>query len=171
MNQIEKGLEFCREKLFDQKNRLDENHRCIARTLMIMGEVLENHNSNEALKTYEKALSILENCSSIDYETTSECLISIAHLCLNTGLVEQGLELAQTALDYNRRIFSSNNIVIAQNLTTIAKFYKQMKNSSKAFEYYNESLLIYRTNYESEHRTVKEVEADIARLKNILNNQ
>ncbi len=58
MNKIEKALVFYREKLNVQKN-IDDNHPCIARTLIVMVYVLEDENPNESLKHYEQAVSIL----------------------------------------------------------------------------------------------------------------
>jgi len=74
MSEIEKGLEFCREKLRDQKNRLGENQPCIARILKIMGDAIMSNDRNTSLQYYEEALSILENCIPPDYQTTSVCL-------------------------------------------------------------------------------------------------
>ena len=70
------------------------------------------------------------------------------------------------ALDFNRQILSSDHIEIANIFSLIRFGYEQMKNSSEAFRYYNESLSIYQIKYESEHKDVTRVEANIIRLNN-----
>jgi len=164
MGELEKGLEFCREKLIVQKNRLGEIHPRIARTLMIMASVCEEDDPKEALQYYEKALSILEQCIPPNHQTTSDCLASIACLYNNCDKFQDALRYYLKALDLCRQLLSSDHIDIANNLRNIGVCYENTKNPSEALRYYNESLSIYKLNYGPEHERVKELENDIAGL-------
>ncbi|CAF1362808.1 unnamed protein product [Adineta steineri] len=80
MNEIDKALDLCQQKRLIQKTRLGENHPRIARTLMNMANLIEDDNSNEALKYYKQALSVLDNCTPLDHQVTSQCLTSMSCL-------------------------------------------------------------------------------------------
>jgi tetratricopeptide (TPR) repeat protein len=166
MGEKEKGLEFCREKLIDQKNRLGENHPRVACTLMIMASVYEDDDPNKALEYYEEALSILENFTPPDTQTTSRCLTCMTCLYSKYEMNTDALRCELKALDLARQTWSADHINIANNLRNIGISYKEMNNSSEAFRYFNESLSIYKLNYGPEHEKVKLVEEDIARLTN-----
>jgi tetratricopeptide (TPR) repeat protein len=166
MGHIEQGLEFCREKLHDQKNQLGKSHPCLARTLMIMGDIITDNNRDDALQYYKEALSILKHCTSSDHQTTSKCLTAMMCLYYNSGNYKNALQYQLKALDYDRQILSSDHVFIANNLRNVGLCYEVMNHPSKALQYYNESLSIYRANYNSEHEDVKKVKKDIARLKN-----
>ncbi|CAF0934451.1 unnamed protein product [Adineta steineri] len=165
MNEIDKALDLCQQKLVIQKARLGENHPRIARTLMIMADLIEDNNRKKALKYYEQALSVLENCTPPDYQVTSECLISMAGLYSNCDMMEDALRCDIKALEVDRQTLSSDHINIALSLRNIGIDYERMNNLSEALRYFNESLLIYQANYGPEHEMVKTGEADIARLK------
>ncbi|CAF3797467.1 unnamed protein product [Rotaria sp. Silwood1] len=164
MGEHEKAIELCQNKLNIQQNRLGENHPRSARTLMIIANVLQKKDPNEAVKYYEKALSILENSTPPDYQTTSECLTCMTCLYGAYNMNEDALRCELKALDVNRTILSSDHIDIANNLRNIGISYREMNNPSEALRYFNESLSIYKVNYGSEHEKVKKVEADIATL-------
>jgi tetratricopeptide (TPR) repeat protein len=166
MGHIEQGLEFCREKLHDQKNQLGKSHPCLARTLMIMGDIITDNNRDDALQYYKEALSILKHCIPSDHQTTSKCLTAMMCLYYNSGNYKNALQYQLKALDYDRQILSSDHVFIANNLRNVGLCYEVMNHPSKALQYYNESLSIYRANYNSEHEDVKKVKKDIARLKN-----
>ncbi|CAF1114810.1 unnamed protein product [Adineta steineri] len=91
MNEIDRALDLCQQKLLDQKTRLAENHPRIARTLMIMANLITDNNPNEALEYYEQALSVLENCTPSDYQLTSACLSSMSCLYSNYDMIEDAL--------------------------------------------------------------------------------
>ncbi|CAF1432599.1 unnamed protein product [Rotaria sordida] len=167
MGEVSKGLEFCREKLVVQKNRLHENHSCIARTLMITANIVKDNNPNEALEYYEKALSILKDCTPFDYQTTSKCLEEMACIYRDFGSYEDAVRNHLKALEFKRQILSADHIEIASSLNTIGLCYRDMENPFEALCYYNESLSIYLANYGLEHEDVKQVKANIVAL-NIL---
>jgi tetratricopeptide (TPR) repeat protein len=166
MGEKEKGLEFCREKLNDQKNRLGENHPRVACTLMTMASICKDDDPTEALGYYEEALSILENCIPPDHQTTSNCLISMACLYSKYDMNEDALRCELKALEFKRQTLSSDHVDIAYNLRNIGISYEEMNNPSEALRYYNESLSIYKLNYGPEHENVKLVEEYIAQLTN-----
>ncbi|CAF1212100.1 unnamed protein product [Adineta steineri] len=165
MNEIDNALNLCQQKLHIQKTRLGEHHPRIARTLMIMADLIEDDNYNEALKYYEQALSVLENCTPLDYQLTSDCLTSMACLYSSYNMMEDALRCQLKALELYRQTLSSDHTEIANSLRNIGLLYEKMNNLSEALRYYNESLSIYQANYESEHEMVKRGEADIAELK------
>jgi tetratricopeptide (TPR) repeat protein len=169
MGEKEKGLEFCQEKLNDQKNRLGENHPRVACTLMTMAIICKDNDPTEALGYYEEALSILENCIPPDHQTTSNCLTAMACLYSKYEMNKGALRCELKALDLARQTLSSDHISIANNLKNIGIFYQKMNNPSEALRYYNESLSICKLNYGPEHEKVKLVEEDIARLTNSMN--
>ncbi|CAF1009498.1 unnamed protein product [Adineta steineri] len=165
MNEIDKALDLCQQKLAIQKNRLGENHPRIARTLMIMANVINDDNPNEALQYYEQALSVLKNCTPLDHQVTSECLISMSCVYSNCDMRDDALRCDLKALEIDRQTLSSDHTNIANSLRNIGIDYEDMNNLSEALRYFNESLSIYRANYGPEHEMVKRGEADIARLK------
>ncbi|CAF4203720.1 unnamed protein product [Adineta steineri] len=165
VNEIDKALELCQQKLLIQKTRLGENHPRIARTLMIMADLIKDDNPNEALQYYEQALSVLENFIPLDRQVTSECLSSMACLYSSCGMIGDALRCELKVLKLNRQALSSDHINIANSLRNLGIYYKQMNNLSEALRYFNESLSIYQANYGSEHEMVKAGETDIARLK------
>lgn len=164
VGQTQKALEFCQEKLTVQKNRLGEKHPRIARTLMIIASVHEDDDPNEALKYYEEALSILENYIPVDHQTISSCLTSMTCLYSKYNMNEDALKCELKALEVNRQILSADHIDIANNLRNIGISYAGMSNSTEALRYFNESLAIYKLNYGPEHKKIKLLEEDIARL-------
>ncbi|CAF1349436.1 unnamed protein product [Adineta steineri] len=165
MDETDKALDLCQQKLLIQKTRLGENHPHIARTLMIMADLIKEDNPNEALKYYEQALSVLKNCTSSDYQVTSDCLTFMACLYFNYDMIEDALRCQLKALELYREALSSDHTEIANSLRNIGLLYEIMNNLSEALRYFNESLSIYQVNYESEHEMVKRGEADIAALK------
>ncbi|CAF0859397.1 unnamed protein product [Adineta steineri] len=165
MDEIDKALDLCQEKLLVQKTRLGENHPRIGRTLMIMADLIEDNNRKKALKYYEQALSVLENCTPPDYQVTSECLTSMAYLYSNCDMIENALRCELKALELYRQTLSPDHTNIANSLRNIGLCYERMNNLSEALRYFNESLSIYQANYGPEHEMVKRGEADIARLK------
>ncbi|CAF1249791.1 unnamed protein product [Adineta steineri] len=165
MNEIDRALDLCQQKLLDQKTRLAENHPRIARTLMIMANLITDNNPNEALEYYEQALSVLENCTPSDYQLTSACLSSMSCLYSNYDMIEDALRCELKVLKLNRQTLSSDHINIANSLRNIGLCYENMNNLFEALRYFSESLSIYRANYGPEHEMVKEGEADIARLE------
>ncbi|UJR20671.1 hypothetical protein I4U23_023792 [Adineta vaga] len=165
MNEIDKALEFCQEKLIVQKDRLGENHLRVARTLMIMSDLIENNDPNGALQYYEEALSILEDFKPFDYQITSDCLTSMACLYENYDMFEDALRCQHRALELNRQTFTSDHINIANSLRNVGILYEKLNNPSEALRYFNESLSIYRANYGPDHKDVKRGEGDIASLK------
>ncbi|CAF4166538.1 unnamed protein product [Adineta steineri] len=165
MNEIDKALDLCQQKLVIQKSRLGEHHPRIARTLMMMGNLIKDDNPNEALQYYEQALSVLENCTPSDYQVTSQCLISMSCLYSNYGMNEDALRCDLKALELYRQTLSSDHTNIANSLRNIGIHYENMNNLSEALRYSNESLSIYQANYGPEHEIVKRGEADIAALK------
>ncbi|CAF0898613.1 unnamed protein product [Adineta steineri] len=165
MNEIDKALDVCQQKLLIQKSRLGENHPRIARTLMIMADLIEDDNPNEALQYYEQALSVLENYTPSDYQLTSQCLTSMGLLYSNYDMNEDALQCELKSLEIDRQTLSSDHTNIAISLRNIGRYYKDMNNLSEALHYFNESLSIYQANYGPEHEMVKEGEAEIAELK------
>ncbi|CAF3840314.1 unnamed protein product [Adineta steineri] len=165
MNEIDKALDLCEQKLAIQKTRLNENHPRIARTLMIIADLIEEDNPNQALQYYEQALSTLEKCTSSDYQVTSECLTSMACLYSVCDMMEDALRYELKALELDRQTLSSNHTNIANSLRNVGLCYEDMNNLSEALRYYNESLTIYQANYGSEHEMVMEGEVIIDRLK------
>ncbi|UJR20639.1 hypothetical protein I4U23_023764 [Adineta vaga] len=166
MNEIEKALEFCQENLIVQKDRLGENHLRVARTLMIMGDLIEDNDPNGALQHYEEALSILQNYKPLDYAAVAECLIELGCLYTDHDMMEDALRCEHEALNFRRQIFPSDHVTIAFNLRNIGLSYEEMNNPSEALRYFSESLSIYRANYGPDHKDVKRGEEDIARLNN-----
>ncbi|CAF1249724.1 unnamed protein product [Adineta steineri] len=165
MNKIDKALDLCQQKLLIQKTRLGENHPRVARTLMIMVNFIKNDNPNEALQHYRQALSVLENCTRLDYQVTSQCLTLVGGLYFNYDMIEAALRCDLKALELDRQTLSSDHTSIANSLRNIGLCYEDMNNLSEALRYYNESLSIYQANYVPEHETMKRGEIDIARLK------
>ncbi|CAF1144346.1 unnamed protein product [Adineta steineri] len=165
MNEIDRALDLCQQKLLIQKTRLCENHPRIARTLMIMANLITDNNPNEALEYYEQALSVLENCTPSDYQLNSTCLSSMSCLYSNYDMIEDALRCELKVLELNRQTLSSDHISIANSLRNIGLCYENMNNLFEALRYFSESLSIYRANYGPEHKMVKEGEADIARLE------
>ncbi|CAF0898778.1 unnamed protein product [Adineta steineri] len=165
MNEIDKALDLCQQKLVIQKTRLGENHPRIARTLMIMADLIEDKNQKKALEYYEQALSVLENCTPSDYRVTSKCLSSMAGLYSKYDMNEDALRCDLKALEIDRQTFSSDHTNIACSLKNIGLDYENMNNLSEALRYFNESLSIYQANYGPDHGRVNRGEADIARLK------
>ncbi|CAF1240591.1 unnamed protein product [Adineta steineri] len=151
MNEIDKALDLCHQKLVIQKTRLGENHPRIAQTLMIMGDLFDDDNQNEALQYYEQALSVLENCTLSDYQLTSECLTSMAYLYSNNDMIEDAIRCQLKALELLRQTLPSDHINIANSLRLIGIDYENMNNLSEALRYCNESLSIYQANYGSKH--------------------
>ncbi|CAF0934612.1 unnamed protein product [Adineta steineri] len=166
MNEIDKALYLCQQKLLIQKSRLGENHPRIAQALMIMADLIKDDNRNGALEYYEQALSVLENCTPLDHEVTSECLSAMAYLYSKRDMIEDALRCDLKALELFRQTLSSDHINIAISLRNIGLDYKRMNKLSEALRYFNESLLIYRANYGAKHEKVKRGEAHIAVLKN-----
>ncbi|CAF1007421.1 unnamed protein product [Adineta steineri] len=165
VNEIDKALDLCQQMLLIQKTRLGENHPRIAQILMIMADLIKDDNSNEALQYYEQALSVLTNCTPLDHQVTSECLILMSCLYSNCDMIEDALRCDLKALEIDRQTLSCDHINIASSLGNIGIDYEDMNNLSEALHYFNESLSIYRTNYGPDHEMVKKGEADIARLK------
>ncbi|CAF0898740.1 unnamed protein product [Adineta steineri] len=165
INEIDKALDLCQQKLLVQRTRLGENHPRIARTLMIMADLIEDDNRNKALEYYEQALSVLENYTPSDYQLTSVCLTSMGCLYFKYDMNEDALRCDLKALELKRQTLSSDHINIANSLRNIGLCYERMNSLSEALRYYNESLSIYQANYGPEHEMVKTGEADIARLK------
>ncbi|CAF3947010.1 unnamed protein product, partial [Adineta steineri] len=157
MNEIGKALDLCQQKLLIQKTRLGENHPRIARTLMIMADLIKDDSPNEALQYYEQALSVLENCTSSNYQLTSKCLTSIGCLYSKYDMTEDALRCQLKALELYRQTLSSDHINIAKSLKNIGLCYEEMNNLSEVLRYFNESLSVYRANYGSEHVKVKRV--------------
>ncbi|CAF1040709.1 unnamed protein product [Adineta steineri] len=164
MNEIDKALDLCQQKLLIQNARLGENHPRIVRTLMIMADLIKDDNPDKALKYYEQALSVLKNCTLTDYQVTSECLTSMAYLYSKNDLIEDALQCQLKALELFRQTLSSDHTYIAISLRNLGLCYKKMNNLSEAYRYFNESLSIYQANYGPKHEMVKSGEADIARL-------
>ncbi|CAF1281709.1 unnamed protein product [Adineta steineri] len=165
MNEIGKALDLCHQKLVIQKRRLGKNHTRVARTLMIMADLIKGDNHNEAL---EQALSVLENCTPSNYQLTSKCLTSIGCLYSKYDMTEDALRCQLKALELYRQTLSSDHINIAKSLKNIGLCYEEMNNLSEVLRYFNESLSIYRANYGSKHVKVKRGEAQ---GMNVNNNQ
>ncbi|CAF4046149.1 unnamed protein product, partial [Adineta steineri] len=140
MNEIDKALDLCQQKLVIQKSRLGENHPRIAQTLMIMADLIEDGNPNEALQYYEQALSVLENYKPSDYQLTSECLTSMACLYSKYDMMEDALRCDLKALEIDRQTLSSDHTYIANSLRNIGLCYERMNNLSEALRYFNDSL-------------------------------
>jgi tetratricopeptide (TPR) repeat protein len=166
MNKIEKGLEFCKEKIHHQKKKLGENHFSIARIWKIMGDLVMNNNPTRGMQYYEKALSILENCAPSDRQAASKCLKDMAGIYGDFHRLEDALRYYHKALHLYREIWCSDHIEMANLLRLIAFGHAQMNDLSEAYRYYNESLAIYRAKFGPEHEDVKRVEAEITRLNN-----
>ncbi|CAF1360620.1 unnamed protein product [Adineta steineri] len=165
MNEICKALDLCQQKLLIQKTRLGENHPRIARTLMIIADLIEDNNRKKALKYYEQALSVLANCTTLDHQVTSRCLTSMGCLYSKYDMMEDSLRCHLKSLELDRQALSSDHINIARSLRNIGLDYENMNNLSEALRYFNESLSIYRANYGPEYERVKRGETDIDRLK------
>jgi tetratricopeptide (TPR) repeat protein len=164
MGEIDKALEFCQEKLHVQKNRLGDNHPRVARTLMIIADLIKHNDANEALQYYKDALTILENSIPPDYQVISDCLKNVACLYDEYDMMEYALRCYLKALELDRLTLSSDHTSIANSLRNIGLFYEKMNNLTEALRYFIESLSICRTNYGPENKYVKLLEADIARL-------
>jgi tetratricopeptide (TPR) repeat protein len=160
----EKALKLCQEKLNVQKTRLGTNHPCIAKILMIMANLLKQNKSKEALKYYEEALSILENATPIDLQTTSDCLTYMSCLYNECGMNADALRCELKALDLFSRILPSDHIDIATSLRTVGLRYEKLNIISEAFRHYTQSLSVYRVIYEPDHKDIKRVEEDISRI-------
>jgi tetratricopeptide (TPR) repeat protein len=162
--ETEKALKLCREKLNIHKKRLGMNHPCIAKILMIMASILKQNKPNEALNYYEEALSVLENATPSDLQTTSDCLTYMSCLYGECGLNKDALCCELKAFDLYHRTLPSDHVDIATNLRNVGHYYEKLSTMSEAFRCYNQSLSIYRANYEQDHEDVKKVEEDIARI-------
>jgi tetratricopeptide (TPR) repeat protein len=164
-DETEKALKLCKERLNIQKIRLGQNHPCVAQILMIMADLLKQKRTNEALKYYEEALSILEVASPPDHQTTFICLTHMSRLYTESDMTKDAIRCELKALDLYRRTLSSDHIDIANSLRSIGLYYEKTDAISEALRYYSKSLSIYRANYGLEHEDVKKVEEDIERLK------
>jgi tetratricopeptide (TPR) repeat protein len=161
---IDKALDFCREKLNSRKNTLGENHPRVVEMGITMGKVLTDNNLDQALYHYGAALSILQRQTSVDCEAVANCLISMSISYSKHNMLDDALQCQLKALELYRQILSSAHITIAITCRYIALSYQNTKNISEALRYFNESLSINQANYGPEHKKVKLVEADIAKL-------
>jgi tetratricopeptide (TPR) repeat protein len=164
MDETEKPLKLCQEKLNIRKTQLGANHPCVAQILMIMADLLKRKRPTESLKYYEEALAILEVASPPDNQTTFTCLTDMSRLYNEHDMNKDAIRCELKALNLYRRTLSSDHTDIANSLRNLGFYYEKMNTTSEAFRHYTRSLSIYRTNYGTEHRDVKKLEEDIARL-------
>jgi tetratricopeptide (TPR) repeat protein len=164
MNETDKAVKLCQDKINLHKTRLGPNHPYIAQLFILISDLLKPKQPKEALKYYEEALTVLENASPSDYQTMSICLSDMSRLYSEYNLHKDAIRCELKALDLYRRTLPSDHTDIANSLRNIGSYYEKMNTPSEAFRYYNKSLLIYRANYGPEHKDVKKVEEDIARL-------
>ncbi|CAF5030685.1 unnamed protein product, partial [Rotaria sp. Silwood1] len=141
--EIEKALDFCQKKLGDQKNILGENHPRIAQMLMAIAKMLADTALNRALEYYDEALSILEQTTPADCETITHYLAAMDSVYSKYCNPINALPRLLKAFDLSRRIPHCDHISIANISRNIALRYEDMKKSSEALYYFNESLSIY----------------------------
>ena len=168
MGETEKALSFCKKKLSNQKNVLDENHPCIARTLMTMADALEKENPTESLEYYKQALSVWEQLTSPDHREMYECLTSISCLYSRNNMIDDALHFELLAYDLCRQKLPTVHMKIANSLRNIGIYHHCKGNTQEALRCLNESLLLYRTNYSSNHEDIERIEADIVEFRTLV---
>ena len=168
INQIDKGLEYCQEKLQEQMNRLGHEHISIGRTLNIMGDTLSSIDLNKSLEYYQQGLTIFLSSTPPEYQEAIMCLKNMGATNGENGKTEEAIECYFKALDLSRQSLSSEHIDLAEILGSIAYGYELMDNTTEAIRYYKQSLSIFRANYGLKHEEVKETEEKIERLNQSL---
>ncbi|CAF1512603.1 unnamed protein product [Adineta steineri] len=149
---IEMALKFCQQKIDDLKMNLSESHLRVAHTLMTMAKILMDDNPDEALRSYEEALSIFKELFSFDHSTITDCLASMASLYLKYHTPDDRLSCLIKVFDSHRRILPSDHVNITKICKTIALCYQEMNNLSEALRYFQKSLFIFQQNYEPKHK-------------------
>ncbi|CAF0921943.1 unnamed protein product [Rotaria sordida] len=129
-----------------------------------MANMLQDNDSQKALEYYEQALSIVENSVPPDNQTAFYCLSGMGRLHNKNNMLEDALRCNLKAIEFHRRVLSPDHTHLGDLLKNIGFCYRNMHNTQQALHYFNESLVIYRVNYEPEHEKIKKLEAQIAKL-------
>ncbi|CAF1351791.1 unnamed protein product [Rotaria sordida] len=73
-----------------------------------------------------------------------------------------------STLNYEQKFLSSDNPKIAQTLGWIGCSYTEMKDYPKALENFNKALQIYESNYDPDHKDIKEIQSEIEKVKDAI---
>ncbi|CAF0896474.1 unnamed protein product [Didymodactylos carnosus] len=166
--QHETALNFCQKKLSTQRANLPKNHIRIGHMLKTLGDIFRDkeQSSKEALECYEQALAIFENCSPTNHSGLIDCLIAISGLYSNANRFDDALTNRFKAFDFQQRIQSPSNPSLAWALKDIGRIYFCMNKYIQALDYYMNALKIFEKNYDHEHKHVKNIQNQIATVRN-----
>ncbi len=96
--------------------------------------------SNDAIRTYEKNISILENLG--DDKELSETQSNLAAVYLNTGEYDLAISLQRSALSTAINAFGRNNPIIAEHMNNLASFLYRKKELQEAQILWTEAIKI-----------------------------
>ncbi|MEM7550347.1 MAG: CHAT domain-containing tetratricopeptide repeat protein [Bacteroidota bacterium] len=140
-----------------------EGHESLAASYNDIGLVYLSEDPGKALENYQKALEIYEK-NPLKYKE------KIAQLYVNTGIINQQLEINGAAIDdfdrsikLWRELFGENHPNEALTHVNLAQTYKQFGVDQTAFEEIEQAIKIYESNYGKKH-------PDLAYAYNILGN-
>ena len=159
--QINTVIQFCKEKLPLFSTPPRRTH-----LLIFLGGLYEEPSPKEADRCYQQALTLFEqhqNDSII--EKSLQTMISFYWKC---RMFDRALICQMKFLDYRRSILPARHPDIAYTLRGIARIYRAMNDLNQALKSFEESLVIFRMNFPSEHIDIKIIEKEIFDLKDIL---
>jgi tetratricopeptide (TPR) repeat protein len=168
-DQIEQAIELCQEKLFYLKTILNneyENHLRTARIFILLATIYEDKNPKEADQYYQKALTILEHNK--NEEIFLKSLSTMTNFYWKCRMFDRALICQMKLLNLRRSSLSSNDNDIAYTLRGLARLYRVMNKLNEALEYFEQSLIILKKNFGSEHIDVKNIQNEIFDLKEII---
>lgn len=140
---INVALTSCQKMPNAQKSALNDKHPGIARTLIMMANVIQHIDQEKAFEHYQEALPILQSITILDYQAIAKCREEMGNFCSIYGMLDEAFNAHQEAVNLYRQTLSSNHIDLACSLRNLGIIYRDMHNISEAKRCFNESLSIY----------------------------
>lgn len=160
-DQIITVIQFCKAKLSIFTTPPRRTH-----LLLFLAGLYEELHPKEADRYYQQALLLFEHHQNDPIiDKSLQIMISFYWKC---RMFDRALTCQMKLLDYRRSILPVQHSDIAYTLRGIARIYRAMNHLEQALKYFEESLIIFRRHFPSEHVDIRTIEKEIFDLKDIL---
>ncbi|CAF3709736.1 unnamed protein product [Rotaria sp. Silwood1] len=151
-NEAEK---LCQKESRHAKRTLGAAHPHAARMQMLMAELAEDNEPDQALRLYKKAVSILNVSTKPDDRSLVRCFLAMANLNNKRNNFRDALKYDKKAVLLASKCMPRDHVDMAFSLKNLGISYYAINNVQEARSCFSKSLSIYRNNYTSEHIAMK----------------
>ncbi|CAF1617258.1 unnamed protein product [Adineta ricciae] len=163
-----KASEFCKTKLNYCMLQLEEDHPSIGKMYILKGYIaFKCGDYDEALKSFQKAMQILQKHQKSEYDSIFDCLKYLVETAKHKEDHFDAFKYLSLAEKVQKKIYLHEQPQVGELLRQAGLVYMHFKTYRVAEDYFREALRVFRSNFREDHPDVKTTLEYLNKVKEI----